>query len=201
MRDEYQLRLVQRIQSGDLSAENDLFQKYKNPILWKTLHSITTDIEDIKDVTSEVYLAIVQGLRSKGFQPEKWESLEAYIWGVANNKIRDWFKKEKFENKIFSDNPPSEEISSASEEYYWENEELRALLKTCLKALDHQYKEALELRYFQELSVQEIGAQLGLPPRRVSERIHYALKLLRKAYRKKIKEASILGLFLLFNIW
>jgi RNA polymerase sigma-70 factor (ECF subfamily) len=201
MRDEYQLQLVQRIQSGDSSAENDLFQKYKDPILWKIHRSITTDIEDIKDLTSEVYLALVQGLRSQNFQPEKWKSLEAYIWGLTNNKIRNWLKKEKRENKIFSSDPPSEEIAVASEGFLLENEEMGALLKTCLKALEPRYKEALELRYFKELSVEEIGAQLGLPRRRVSERIHYALKLLRKTFRKKTKKASLLETFSLFYIW
>lgn len=201
MRDEHQLRLVQRIQAGDSSAENDLFQKYKDPILWKIHRSIATDAENIKDVTSEVFLAILQGLRSKSFRLEGWESLEAYVWGVTNNKIRDWFKKNKRENNIFSDDLPAEKIAAASEEYLLENEELNELLKACLNTLESQYQQVLELRYFQELSVPEISAQLGMPPRRVSERIHYALKLLRQTYRKKIKEASILGLFLLFYIW
>lgn len=200
MKDEYLLRLVQRIQNGDSSAENDLFQKYKDPILWRIHRTITTDIENIKDVTSEVFLALLQGLRSKNFRSEEWESLEAYVWGVTNNKIRDWFKKNKHENNTFGDNPLSEEIITVSEEYLLENEELRELLSACLQTLQPQYKEALELRYFKELTVTEISAQLGMPPRRVSERIHYALKLLRKAYGLKLKKASIFLFFFLFSI-
>lgn len=197
MRDERQLRLVQRIQSGEAAAENELFHRYKDPILWKICRHVKTDSENIKDLAGEIYLAILEGLRKQSFQPEKWETLEAYIWGVANNKIRDWFKKEKRESKIFADDPPSDEIAAASEEYWLENEELGRLLTTCLKALEPKYKEALDLRYFKELSVPEISAQLGIPPRRVSERIHYALKLLRKAYQKNAKGASISALILL----
>jgi RNA polymerase sigma-70 factor (ECF subfamily) len=198
MRDERQLRLVQRIQGGDATAENELFHRYKDPILWKICRLVKTDSENIKDLAGEIYLAILEGLRKQSFQSEQWETLEAYIWGVANNKIRDWFKKEKRENKLFNGDPPSEEIVVASEEYLLENEELGKLLKACLKTLEPKYKEALELRYFKELSVPEISARLGIPPRRVSERIHYALKLLRKAYQKRERAASILGwLFLL----
>jgi RNA polymerase sigma-70 factor (ECF subfamily) len=197
MRDELQLRLVKRIQSSDAAAENELFQKYKGPIFWKICRQVKTDSENIKDLAGEIYLAILEGLRKQSFQPEKWENLEAYIWGVTNNKIRDWFKKEKRENKIFSDDPPPEEIAAASEEYLLESEELGTLLRTCLKTLEPQYKEALELRYFNELSVQEISAQLGMPPRRVSERIHYALKLLRKAFQKMGENLSILALLAL----
>ncbi|MCI0690488.1 sigma-70 family RNA polymerase sigma factor [candidate division KSB1 bacterium] len=199
MKDEYQLRLVQRIQAGDATADQELFCRFKDPILWKICRHVKTDSENIKDLAGEIYVAILEGLRKQSFQPEKWETLEAYIWGVVNNKIRDWFKKEKRENKIFDGDPPSEEIAAASEEFWLENEELEKLLKTCLQALEFKYKEALELRYFKELSVPEISAQLGIPPRRVSERIHYALKLLRQAYQKKAKGASISALiFLLF---
>jgi RNA polymerase sigma-70 factor (ECF subfamily) len=197
MWDERLLRLVQRIQAGETAAENELFHQYKNPILWKICRSIKTDPENVKDVASEAYLAILEGLRKPGFQPEKWVNLEAYILGVTNNKVRDWFKKKTRENKIFAGDPPSEEIAAASKEYLLENEELGKLLRTCLQTLEPKYKEALELRYFKELSVAEISAQLGIPRPRVSERINYALKRLRQAYQKMGKSLSILALIAL----
>jgi RNA polymerase sigma-70 factor (ECF subfamily) len=197
MRDEQQRRLIERIQNGDASAEGELFQQYKNPILWKICRHIKADLENIKDLASEVQLAILEGLRQETFQPEKWPTLDAYIWGVTNNKIRDWFKQEKRQKQIFVDDPPSEEIAAASEEYFLETQELKNLLRAALNTLESKFKEVLELRYFNELSVQEISAQLDIPPRRVSERIHYALKLLRQAYQKMGKNLSILALLAL----
>lgn len=199
MRDELQLRWAQRIQDGDSAAEQELFRRYKDAIFWKICRRLKTDPENIKDVAGEVYLALVEGLRKPSFQPEEWESLEAYIWGVANNKIRDWFKNEKRKNQIFAGDPP-EEIAAFADEYLLEAEELENLLRTCLETLEPKFKEVLDLRYFNELSVQEISARLGIPTRRVSERIHYALKLLRKAYQKLGKSLSILTLIsLLFK--
>jgi RNA polymerase sigma-70 factor (ECF subfamily) len=200
MKDEYQRRLVQRIQSGDSAAEEELFNKYKDPILWKICRSIKTDIENIKDVASEVYLAIMQGLRNESFQPEKWQSLEAFTWGVTNNKIRDWFKKTNRERTIFHSDPPSEEMAASAEEYLLENEERNRILRHLLQGLEPKYKEVLDQRYFQELSVQEISAQLGIDPRRVSERIHYALTRVRKLCKKR-KIASISSLISLLLVW
>jgi RNA polymerase sigma-70 factor (ECF subfamily) len=197
MRDELQLRLLKRIQSGDAAAENELFQKYKAPIFWKICRHVKTDAENIKDLAGEIYLAVLEGLRKPSFQPDQWVSLDAYIWGVTNNKIRGWFKSEKRKNQIFADDPPSEEIAAASEEYLLETQELENLLRIALNTLESKFKEVLDLRYFNELSVQEISAQLGMPPRRVSERIHYALRLLRKAYQKMGKNLSILALLAL----
>lgn len=91
MRDDNQIRLVQSLQRGDTTAERELFRRYKNPILWKICRQLQTDPENINDLASEVYIVILEGLRKPAFQPEKWDSLEKYIWGVTNNKIRDWF--------------------------------------------------------------------------------------------------------------
>jgi len=193
MRDVLQLRLVKHIQSGDTAAENALFHRYKDPILWKICRHLQTERENINDLASDVYVAILEGLRKTTFQPENWESLDAFIWGVTNNKIRDWLKKEKRERKIFHAELPSEDVAAATDEFLLENEERGRLLRSGLQALENKYKEALDLRYYQELSVAEIGAQLGLAPRRVSERIHYALKLLRQVYEKKSGRSSILG--------
>ncbi len=199
MRDEQQ-RLVQRIQTGEAEAEQELFRQYAQPVLWKITRSLKTDAQNLKDIAAEVYLAILQGLRKESFAPEKWDSLEAFIWGVTQNKIRDWFKAKKREHKYFHDDPPSEEIATASEEYLLENEELGRLLRKALRALAPKYKEVLELRYLQELPVHEMGAQLGLPGPRVSERIHYALKCMRAACEKMRLSPSIFGLLALFYL-
>ncbi len=197
MRDDEQLGLVQRIQRGDTTAESELFRRYKNPILWKICRQLKTDRENINDLASEVYVAILEGIRKAAFQPEQWDALEKYIWGVTNNKIRDWFKRAKRDRQFFHADPPAEEIAVAAEEYFLENEELGRHLRSRLATLAEKYKEVLELRYFQERSVAEISAQLDLDPRRVSERIHYALKLLRKVYTKKSNRSSILGFLVL----
>jgi len=185
MKDAEQLRLVERIQAGDAAAEQELFRRYRDAIHWKVCRSIDARVEDLKDVVSEIYLAILEGLRKKEFQPERWESLEAYIWGVTNNKIKDWFKRQKTEKKYRDGYLPADELVAATNEYLAENDELQRRLRTLIKGLAPKYKKVLDLRYFQELSVAEISARLRLPPRRVSERIHYALKLLRKNWKKQ----------------
>lgn len=179
--DESQRTLVKRIQSGDKSAETDLFAKYKDAILWKVCRHIQSSLDDIKDVVSEVYLAILEGLRKKDFKQEKWPSLDAYIRGVTNNKVRDWFSDNKRKRSLFLSGELSEEIASYTEDYLLERAELEKLLKEVLGTLAPKYRKALELHFLKEYSIQEMSKKLKMPPRRVSERIHYALKLIRKA--------------------
>lgn len=199
MKDADQLYLVQRIQAGEAAAETELFKRYQAPILWKICRHLKTDRENVKDVASEVYLAILQGLRSANFQPERWDSLEAYIWGVTNNKIRDWFKQANRNHRFIEPQPPAENIPAvAAEEFLAENGELLRRVQACLQTLDSKYRTALEMRYLRELTIPEMSAELGIAPRRVSERIHYALELLRKAHGQKLKKMSIFILVLLF---
>lgn len=198
MKDIDQLYLVQRIQAGEAAAETELFKRYQAPILWKICRHLKADRESVKDVASEVYFAILQGLRNTNFQPERWESLEAYIWGITNNKIRDWFKQANRDFRYFGSQPPADNIAAAAEEFLVEQDELRRHLHACLQILDIKYRTVLEMRYFREQTIAEMSADLGIPPRRVSERIHYALKLLRKAHEQKLKKMSIFLFVLLF---
>lgn len=198
MMDADQLHLVQRIQAGDTAAEAELFKHYQLPILWKICRHLKSDRESVKDLASEVYLAILQGLRKAGFQPEKWGTLDAYIWGITNNKIRDWFRQANRDHRFFEHQPPAESIAVAAEEFLAETDELRRRLHASLQTLNSKYRAVLEMRYFRELTIPEICAELGISPRRVSERIHYALKLLRKAHGQKLKKMSIFLFVLLF---
>lgn len=184
MKDEYQQRLVERIRSKDRAAETELFVRYQKPLHWKICRHIKADAEHIKDVAGEIYLAILQGLSDPKFDAERWESLDAYIWGVTKNKIRDWFKRANRERVHLNPGPPPAELTKFTEEYVFENEELKKHLRALLKRLPPKYKEVLDLKFFEELSVQEISDRIGLAPRRVSERINYALKLARKAIKK-----------------
>jgi len=199
MRDAEQRELVQRIQSGDSAAEDKLFKRYKTLILWKISRAIKSDPENLKDLACEVYIAILQELRKETFEPGNWQTLDQFVLGVTRNKIRDWFKKDKRESALFVSDSVCREVGAAVETYLLEEQEMRRFLTNFLEKLEPKYRKVLELRYFQELSVQEIGRKLGMPPQRVSERIHYAVKLIRKECRKR-KIFSIYGVFILLYI-
>src|SRR5262245_16010012 len=193
-----QLSLVQRIQSGDASAARQLFLRYQKPIFWKISRVIQSDAANLEDVAGEVYLALIEYLRKESFQAENWQTLDAFVWGVTNNKIRDWFKRQKRDRRVFEEGPIRAQVAAAAEDYRLESEEITRMLRAGMNRLKPQYKEVLDLRYFKELTVSEIGAQLDLPPRRVSERIHYALKLLRRVCGKRDRDLSIFACFGLF---
>ena len=104
-----------------------------------------------------------------------------YVFKIVRNKITDYIKSQ---TKIRDNEVPGLDIDlfpddpdTLSEE---DMEELREALSDMLKPLKPKYREILRLRFIEGLSIEAISKILGLPPRRVSERIHYAIQNIRK---------------------
>lgn len=74
--------------------------------------------------------------------------------------------------------------SPTAEDELIKDQNLSSLLQ-CIKQLKPHYQEVIQLRYFQELSYQEIADLLGEPLNNVKVKILRAKKLLSEIIRKK----------------
>ncbi len=186
-------QLLLRIRQGDPSAEQELFAHYCTRIVRKIRISVGIANEDWKDILSEVQIALLYSLRDGQFDISKSDNLGSYVYGITMKKIYNYFKSKKQQNvlPINADNiyEPTADILEL-----YEQQELRDGIRSLLKRLKIKYKKVLYLRYYEGYSVAEIGQLLSLPSRRVSERLHYALKLLKKECRKE----KIFQYFLIF---
>jgi RNA polymerase sigma-70 factor (ECF subfamily) len=62
--------------------------------------------------------------------------------------------------------------------------ERAARIAEAVKGLKPKFREVLYLYYYKELPREEVAKRLGIPPRRVSERVNYALKLIKKDLKR-----------------
>lgn len=184
MTKEQETEIIQRVYAGDSRAENELFSQFDSRIVRKVRLSIGTKNEDWQDIVSEIQVALLNNLREGKFDVERGVSLGTYVFGITMNKIRDYFKFRK-KQEIMTPIQPEEHDLSVPEDPDIEGQEIRTMLRQLLEKLKMQYKEVLYLRYYEELSVAEISQKINLPPRRVSERINYAVKLLQKECQKQ----------------
>lgn len=171
--------LAAQILSGNRYAEHELLAGFDPKIIRKVRLSIGMANEDWKDIVSDIHLAVLYSLRNGRFDVQRGSSLGSYIYGITMNKIRDYFKQQEKRKRIAADSERMEDCS-AEENDDLEQKEMSHLLRALLKRLKLKYKEVLYLRYYKEYSIGEISQMIGLPPRRVSERINYAVKLLKK---------------------
>lgn len=176
--------LVKRIRAGDKEAEVELFFQFNQRISRRVYLSLGAHTDDWKDIVSDIQIAVLLNLRDGKFDLNKGTSLGSYIYAIAHNKIQDYFRAQRKQKTMYSSLSAEVNII-VDEQSELEKEELRNRLRHVLSKLDLKYKQVLDLSYYEGLSVSEISRRIKLPPRRVSERINYAIKLLRKESKKE----------------
>ena len=174
--------LVKCIQDGDQQAVAEFYTRYHDLIAFKVSKKLNREHQDFKDVVQDIILFILSGLTRGKFDPAKGK-LGAWIHGITRNQIAAYFHS--FSKEVADKNIEIENLMiKAQSTHAIEQEEESEMIQKLLKKLKPQYQEVLMLRYFEELSIAEISEKINLEPRRVSERIHYALVLLRKQLQK-----------------
>jgi len=190
MGDEEVKKLILRIQgSTDPAAEAQLFALYDLPIKRKIFYHLGTENPDSLDLIGDIRMAILMALRQGNFDVNKGFPLGSYIYGIVRNHLNDYFRKGK---RIITTTLDScQNLSSSSLEIDLEKKELYDEIKKYLSGLEIKLQEVLYLKFFEGLSIPEISKKIKLPPQKVSERIHYALRIL----KKKCKTKKFLSIF------
>ena len=172
--------LAARIAEGNSQAENELFLRLRERIQFLVRVRLKGKVpwEDQEDLVSEIHEAVLLRLRKGGYDPEQGKSLEAYTAGIVVNIVGQYFRKLKKEKIVVSgellDSSPNQEnilTDMIVEEHHKK-------IRECLRRLKPKYREVLLLRIYEMKSIEEIAQKLRLKHRRVSERIHYAFKLM-----------------------
>jgi len=176
--------LIERIQNGDPQARKELVDRYLPRVIKLVEIRVGREMDQFDDIVHDAIVAIFDSIE-KTFDINKSGSLGAYIYGITSNKIKDFFRDSKREAQFHQDAAVDHLISETNAELMLEREEFQRKLKNEISKLKEKYRIVLYLRFYEDLSIQQIAEKIGLPPRRVSERIHYALKLLKNNMQRK----------------
>ena len=177
--------IASRIYQGDKAAEKELCVNYNEIISTIIQHRLGKNNSDWEDVLSETQIAILLSLRAGLFDPEIG-NLDSYIYGIVLNQIKHYYNRTVRKKNTYINNLQLENLTNFVDiESEKQNEEIDLLFQNIISKLNHKYKEVLYLRYYQGLSIQEIAFQLGIKPSKVSERIYYAKKLIKKKLKRR----------------
>jgi len=154
----------------DLDA---IVTQFRPIIGFKVRHALGWRNQDWEDVTNEVLTQVIAKIRSNEFRRES--KIGTFIYTIACRRIIDYIREK---SKVHH-HPPAESDSSNTQSRL-EEEKRIADLTTAVRKLPQKYREVLDLYYYQEMSREETARRIGITPAKVSERVHYAQKLLRK---------------------
>src|SRR5579862_9568555 len=177
--------LVARCRTGDPKAWDELFELHY-AATGRFVFQLSPDFtrEDVEEIVQEVFLSVIRSIGSFQHQSQ----LQTWIFRVATNKTRDFVERQHAakrgggrapislqaphnEQGLVLD-PPSPAASPDAQ--LLQDEEL-TLVRCALARLGEPCRQIIELRYFGDLSYQEIAATLRLNPKTVSSRLSKCL--------------------------
>ncbi|PKK90211.1 MAG: hypothetical protein CVV64_10815 [Candidatus Wallbacteria bacterium HGW-Wallbacteria-1] len=156
-------------------AVEELFRSHKGQ-LTGYLHRLLQNREEALDIVQETFVRALgqSGFGDPGFQSRQW------IFRVATNLAFSAGRRIRRSLKAFAGLTLDESNFQipAAEHSVQKRDEMKALLAG-LGKLDYQTRSAILLRYFENMSCQEIGEILSLPTGTVMTRLHRGRQALR----------------------
>ncbi|SPE58617.1 RNA polymerase, sigma-24 subunit, ECF subfamily [Verrucomicrobia bacterium] len=194
MGSEAEADLLARCRRGEADAWDELFARHyaaAGRFVFQLGHEFLR--EDVEEICQEVFLSVIRHLASFHGQCQ----FQTWLFRIAANKARDFRERQQAakrggghaplslqaqdpENGLVLD-PPS---SAPAPDTALLNSEQAALLHQALEQLGEPCREIIELRYFGDLSYDEIGNCLQLNPKTVSSRLSKCLDRLENIARK-----------------
>ena len=165
--------LVEQIRLGDEKAAEELIKRYYTPILHYCKRQCF-NLEKAEDLTQETFLKLFKNL--SGYKEKR--KFKAYLYTIANHlcidesrKMKEWFLAN--EEEIRDDCDALHRIEDKSEIDY------------LLNVLSPEQREAVILRFGEELSFWEIAKVMGCNMRTAQSRVRNALKIMRKEQKNE----------------
>lgn len=173
-------QLVLKAREGSQKAFADLMQRYKDSIYFMSLKMVNNR-EDAMDITVETFAKAFEKLDK--YQPDY--AFSTWLFRVATNNCIDFLRKKKL-NTVSINNMMDEEddrpLQIKSDTLNPEETSIKkqqsSEIKLLIESLPPRYRNLLTLRYFDELSYEEIAQQLDLPLGTVKAQLFRAKYLL-----------------------
>ena len=171
----YQTKLADELRNGNEDALFSLMTIYYKDFFKYGL-KLTTDRNLTKDVIQQFILHI-WGNRAKF---NLVENVESYLFVSFKRFMIRELQKISRHNSIHVEN--TNDVEYQDEEFmivYQQNELLQKMLFKAIESLPRRQKELLLLRYYEQLSFEEISQKTLLSIRTIYNNLHEALKKLR----------------------
>ena len=177
--------LLARCRKGEAEAWDQLFDKHY-AAAGRFIFQLAPDFtrEDVEEVCQEVFLTVIKSLHT--FQGNS--QFQTWLFRIAANRARDYRQRQHAVKRGggqapisihqedaetgFSIDPPSQ---AAGPDVALLNAERTGLIGQALEQLGAPCQEIIELRYFGDLSYEEISKALNLNIKTVSSRLSKCL--------------------------
>ncbi|HEY0668442.1 MAG TPA: sigma-70 family RNA polymerase sigma factor [Sphingobacteriaceae bacterium] len=185
--------LVNRAKDGDQKAYADLMQRYKDSIYFMALKMVNNK-DDAMDLTVETFGKAFENLEK--YKPDF--AFSTWLFRIATNNCIDFIRKKRISlvsiDTLNDDGGEERPLQIKSDTLNPEEESIKRQqskeLKDIVDKLPQRYRTLIVLRYFDELSYEEIAKQLDLPLGTVKAQLFRARDLLSNVINRRKKNSS-----------
>lgn len=188
-------QLMVYLQRGDISAFNELYNRYSNNLLHYFFRMLGGNEAKAQDFLQDTFLKIVEkpGL----FRPE--QKFSTWIFTIAHNLCKNEYRRMQVRS-IIDNKPDMDEIPQSSEtdyhyaEYSVDKKIFENALSSELAKVDSAHRSVFILRYQQNLSIKEISEILNVSEGTIKSRLFYTTRKLAdrlKAFKGREKVNGI----------
>ena len=167
--------LVQHTLAGDQDAFATLVERYKDAVQ-NLAYRMLSNITEAEDVTQEVFVRAYTQLAT--YKPA--HKFSTWLLSIASHLAIDQLRRRRFLALPLEDVPFLEwvaDLGAGPEQSALEGEQ-QDEIQIYLRRLPSNYRAVIVLRYWYDLSYDEIALALNLTPALVKARLHRARELL-----------------------
>lgn len=190
--------LLARCRLGEPEAWDELFNLHYAPA-GRFIFQLSPDFsrEDADEICQEVFLSVIRNLESFHRQSR----FQTWLFRIALNKARDYREKRTAAKRGGTQPPVSLQAPhpdtgllpdlpdpAPAPDAQLMNSEQMGLVRESLDLLEEPCREIVELRYFGDLSYDELSTTLKINAKTVSSRLSRCLDRLEEILRKTIRD-------------
>ncbi len=173
--------LVEQFKNGNKAAFNEIVKRYQKRVYW-IIRRLVIEHEDADDITQNVFIRMYNGLNSFRGDSE----LFTWMYRIATNLSINHLNAEKLKKYLqFGDDETVTGIESKDDaNKILEKSEIENLIEKAIQTLPHQQKLVFSMRYYDELSYEEISKILKTSVGGLKANYFHAFKKMQKYLKK-----------------
>jgi len=164
--------LLRSIAAGDRTAMQVIYSRH-NLRVYRFILRIVRDASQAEDLTSQVFLDVWRTAN----QFEGRSQVSTWLLSIARFKALTALRQRRHEDIDQEDVLEIADVADTPEASL-ERATTSAILRACIGKLSAAHREIINLVYYHEKSVEEVGQILGIPQSTVKTRMFYARKQL-----------------------
>jgi len=166
--------IIQKYREGDHAAFNQIMLEYQQPIYFYILRMVGNP-GDAEDLTQEAFVKVYT--ERQNFRGDS--AINTWIYRIATNLTRNFLRWRSIRKFVTLDSTRDSLFDAADELQKETREEREKVLLKHLQNISDKQRSVFVLKYFNELSHQEIARILNISEGSSKTNFHYAVKSLK----------------------